>query len=62
MRRKILGKDSNLRLPEGYYLIEEDDHVIIVCDNNDVEIAKFSSIGADPREVEREAWNNFNKK
>ena len=46
-------------LPSGYRLDETDPDAVVLRRADGTEVATFSAVGADPREVEREAWEDF---
>ncbi len=45
-------------LPSGYRLDEEADFAVLRREDGS-EVAVFSATGADPKEVERAAWEDF---
>jgi hypothetical protein len=46
-------------LPSGYALDETDPDVIVLRRADGSGVATFSAVGADLREVERSAWEDF---
>ena len=47
-------------LPSGYHLDDENDPDFVVLRREDgSEVAVFSATGADPKEIERTAWEDF---
>ena len=46
-------------LPSGYGLDETDPDAIVLRRPDGSEVATFSAVGADPREVEKRAWEDF---
>ncbi len=48
-----------IKLPEGFRLEEDEDYVYLFY--RDTEVAVFSAIGVDPREIEKEAENCLGK-
>ena len=46
-------------LPDDYHLDETDPDAIVLRRADGSEVATFSAVGADPREVERSAWEDF---
>ena len=46
-------------LPTGYYLDETDPDAVVLRRADGSEVATFSAVGADPREVEKRAWEDF---
>ena len=49
-------------LPSGYRLDETDPDTVMLRRADGSEVATFSAAGADPREVEREAWEDFGRR
>jgi hypothetical protein len=46
-------------LPSGYALDETDPDAVVLRRPDGSGVATFSAVGADPREVERSAWEDF---
>ena len=47
-------------LPSGYLLDETSERdFVILCADNGREVAWFSATGADPKEIEKRAWEDF---
>jgi hypothetical protein len=46
-------------LPSGYRLDQADPDAVVLRRPDGSEIATFSAVGADPREVEKSAWEDF---
>jgi hypothetical protein len=47
-------------LPSGYYLDETSERdFVILCADDGREVAWFSATGADPKEIEERAWEDF---
>ena len=49
-------------LPSGYHLDETDRDLVVLRREDGSEVAAFSSTGADPKEVERVAWEDFRRR
>ena len=49
-------------LPSGYRLDETDPDEVVLRRGDGSEVAVFSQTGADPKEVEREAWEDHRKR
>jgi hypothetical protein len=46
-------------LPDDYHLDETDPDEVVLRRAAGSEVATFSAVGADPREVEKRAWEDF---
>jgi fructose 1,6-bisphosphatase len=50
-------------LPDDYYLDETSERdFVVLCAGDGTEVAWFSAVGADPREIERVAWKHFRER
>ena len=49
-------------LPSGYRLDETDPYAVVLRRPDGSEVATFSAVGADPREVEKSAWEDFGER
>ncbi len=52
-------KERGPFLPSGYRLDQADPDAVVLRRPDGSEIATFSAVGADPREVEEGAWEDF---
>ena len=49
-------------LPDGYRLDETDRELVVLRRGDGSEVAAYSATGADPKEIERKAWEDHRER
>ena len=51
-----------LYVPDGYHLDETDRELVVLRREDGSEVAAYSATGADPKEIERTAWEDHQER